>query len=228
MADHIFEPQSYTISEHDTVRLVHHITQSTPAQKLSFIVSAGASLEYYFLVTGMVSTSIDIEIILNGPRASAIVKGAYSLTGQSELKIDTKQIHNAPYTSSSLEINGMLFDAASLSYQGLIHIESNAHQSTALQKNKTLVFCALAKVRSIPSLQVLTDSVRCAHGSAIGKLDAQALEYLHARGLQPWQARLILVQGFFAQYFSGYTQDNGIDMDDAMSQLLAPLQQESL
>lgn len=47
-----------------------------------------------------------------------------------------------------------------------------------------------------PELKIYADDVKCSHGAAIGELDADALFYLRARGLDEEQARALLVDAF--------------------------------
>ena len=48
-----------------------------------------------------------------------------------------------------------------------------------------------------------TASVKCAHGCAIGELDAMALYYLQSRGIAPAEAKTLLLQAFVAGVFDG-------------------------
>ena len=54
-----------------------------------------------------------------------------------------------------------------------------------------------------PELEVFNDDVECAHGSAIGSLDAEALFYLRARGIGMAEAKRMLVAAFFEDVLSG-------------------------
>jgi Fe-S cluster assembly protein SufD len=51
-------------------------------------------------------------------------------------------------------------------------------------------------VDSLPQLEILTDDVKCKHGSTTGQLDALALFYLRSRGISEPAARSLLVYAF--------------------------------
>ena len=53
-----------------------------------------------------------------------------------------------------------------------------------------------AEIDTKPQLEIYADDVKCNHGSAIGRLDADALFYLRSRGIGERDARALLMQGF--------------------------------
>jgi Fe-S cluster assembly protein SufD len=50
-----------------------------------------------------------------------------------------------------------------------------------------------------PQLEIFADDVKCAHGAAIGQLDAEQLFYLKSRGLSDSRARNLLTYAFAAE-----------------------------
>jgi len=47
-----------------------------------------------------------------------------------------------------------------------------------------------------PELEIHADDVKCSHGATVGRLDADALFFLRARGIPEAEARALLIQGF--------------------------------
>jgi Fe-S cluster assembly protein SufD len=58
-----------------------------------------------------------------------------------------------------------------------------------------------------PELEIFADDVKCAHGCAIGELDAMSLFYLESRGLPPSEAKKLLLQAFVAGVFDGADEE---------------------
>ncbi|MEO6093877.1 MAG: SufD family Fe-S cluster assembly protein, partial [Novosphingobium sp.] len=56
-------------------------------------------------------------------------------------------------------------------------------------------------------LEIYADDVKCAHGCAVGELDAQGLFYLQSRGLTPPQAKRLMLQAFVAEAFAGAPEE---------------------
>ena len=57
----------------------------------------------------------------------------------------------------------------------------------------------LARVDSIPGLEILANDVRCTHGATAGQIDPAILFYLMSRGLTKFQARKMIMDGFFEE-----------------------------
>ena len=76
-----------------------------------------------------------------------------------------------------------------------------------------------ATANAKPELEIFADDVTCAHGCAIGELDAMAMFYLQCRGLTPADAKSLLLQAFIAEVFEGAEQ-----ADDLRQRALAKLE----
>jgi len=51
-------------------------------------------------------------------------------------------------------------------------------------------------MNSIPQLDINADDVKCAHASATGALDEEALFYLRSRGLDIQSSKALMIRGF--------------------------------
>jgi Fe-S cluster assembly protein SufD len=60
-----------------------------------------------------------------------------------------------------------------------------------------------ATANAKPELEIFADDVKCAHGCAVGELDAAALFYMASRGLPPAEAKKLMLQAFVAEAFVG-------------------------
>ena len=47
-----------------------------------------------------------------------------------------------------------------------------------------------------PQLEILSDDVKCSHGSSTGELDDDAIFYLQTRGIDSETAKSLLIHGF--------------------------------
>ena len=47
-----------------------------------------------------------------------------------------------------------------------------------------------------PQLEILSDDVKCSHGSSTGELDDDAIFYLQTRGIDSETDKLLLIHGF--------------------------------
>ncbi len=81
-------------------------------------------------------------------------------------------------------------------YQGKVTVARGANGSDSRQTAKGLLLQDRAEIDLKPELEILADDVKCAHGAAIGDLDAESLFYLRSRGLPEAEARALLMRAF--------------------------------
>ena len=91
-------------------------------------------------------------------------------------------------------------------YQGKVSVAQGADGSDSRQTAKALLLGNRAEADLKPELEILADDVKCAHGAAVGDLDAESLFYLRARGIPENEARALLIHAF---------------LEDAVSQIAA-------
>ena len=85
---------------------------------------------------------------------------------------------------------------------GKIVVEIDAQKTDAKQTNKALLLSEDAQINTKPELEIFADDVKCTHGATVGRLDADAMFYLRARGLGLDQARRVLIHAFASDLLS--------------------------
>jgi Fe-S cluster assembly protein SufD len=185
------------------------------ATRITFHIHESSSLDAQLIISGGTSSKREIKIAMLGERASACVQGAYVLAGDQQLELSCVQLHQAPNAESNLVLKGALAGKAHATYTGTIRIEQCASGSNASQENKNILLSEHARALSVPNLEALTNDVRCAHGSAVGQLDAEQIWYMQTRGIPHAQAKKLLLQGFFADIVSANT-----DLEPLLEKLL--------
>ena len=107
--------------------------------------------------------------------------------------------HQAANTSSNTSAYNVLDDAACGVFQGKVIVRPDAQHVDAQMQTRAMMLSDGAEMDAKPELEIYADNVACAHGSAIGELDKDALFFLRARGLDEASARHLLVAGFIEQ-----------------------------
>jgi Fe-S cluster assembly protein SufD len=64
-----------------------------------------------------------------------------------------------------------------------------------------------ASANARPELEIYADDVKCAHGCAVGELDAMGLFYMASRGIAPEEAKKLMLQAFVAEAFAGAAEE---------------------
>ena len=174
---------------------------------MNIICNIGFNSHLYFFPIIKKSIELTLEINLQQQGAQAHIAGYYVLKNDQQATIKTMQHHNAPNTRSTLALNGILYDASQVVYDGTILIEQHANYSDASQSNKNMLFGPKARAISVPNLEVKNHEVQCKHGSAVGQIDPEQLFYMQTRGLNSESAKKMLLDGFIKEVFKGVPKD---------------------
>lgn len=165
---------------------------------LQFFLGENSSLQYIPIFHG--GSQLDYELEVNLERgARASIAGAYSLLDKQNYAIRTRQQHYGKNATSILQFNGIAADKSLINYHGTIVVEKNACNTNASQENKTILWGSDSRALSIPALEVKTNEVQCAHGSAIGPINKEHIQYMQSRGIPLQEAQRLLLTSFFAE-----------------------------
>ena len=130
--------------------------------------------------------------------------------------------HNAPHTKSNVDYRGALQgqDAHAV-WIGDVVIRKVAEGIETYESNKNLVLSEGARADSVPNLEIETGEIKGAgHSSTTGRFDDEQLFYLTSRGIDPVEAKRLVVMGFFTDII------RRIGIDDIEERLLAEVERE--
>ena len=137
-----------------------------------------------------------VEANLNG-------KGAYLSLNGLGLGQDSERIenhtfinHNVAGATSDELFKYILDDNSVGDFFGLIKVLKDAQQTQAYQTNRNLCLSKEARMHTRPQLEIYADDVKCNHGATVGQLDENALFYMRARGIDPAEAKMLLMFAF--------------------------------
>lgn len=187
----------------------------------TFYLHKASNLTCIAVITGAGRAKATFTLHLVDEHARARVRGLYVINGTEHFEINTVQEHASPRSSSDLIFKGVVQATAKVTYTGMIHIDEKAHFVSASQENKNILLSPYAQAQSIPSLQVLADHVKCAHGSAVGYFDPYQLFYMQARGFTAAHAQQLLLEGFFAEIIHELPADMVDDIRSRCMELIA-------
>jgi Fe-S cluster assembly protein SufD len=156
-------------------------------------------LRFHPIVLGAALARHDIVSVLDGPGAELVLNGLYLQNGTRHADHHTVIDHAKPDCQSHEFFNGVLADAGRGVFNGRIIVRPGAQRTDSKQTNHNLVLSEQARADSQPQLEIYADDVKCTHGATLGPLDPKELFYLQSRGLDPEQARGLLLYGFGAE-----------------------------
>lgn len=160
-------------------------------------VDRDGQLDWIFGAIGGHLTKNFAELDLIAPGAVGKMSGFYFTDKDQHLDYDSQQNHLSPNTTSDLLFKGALVDESRSVWQGMIYVAPGADKTDGYQANRNLILSRQARADSIPGLEILANDVRCTHGATVGKIDADQVFYLMARGISRNDAEKLIVEGFF-------------------------------
>jgi len=186
------------ITLHPQAKLVHGkiIRDDTHIGLTNVSIAEGAYYDNFTLIRGGKLSRNEIEAKLTGPLAQCALNGLMLLSGNDHADTVTRTIHAASDGTSRQLYKTVAGGKARGVFQGKIIVEKGADKTDGQQLSRALLLSDQAEVDAKPELEISADDVKCSHGCAVGNLDADALFYLRARGLNEVEARALLMRAF--------------------------------
>ncbi|MDR6834616.1 MULTISPECIES: SufD family Fe-S cluster assembly protein [unclassified Sphingopyxis] len=171
-------------------------------QQIAMSIGKGAVASLHVLNVGGAYGRIELAVTLH-EGADFHLGAAQIGGGEQNLEIVTTVTHAEPGATSRQVVRSVLGGTATGTYLGKVAVARNAQQTDSAQDVKAMLLNRSATANAKPELEIYADDVKCAHGCAIGELDAMALYYLQSRGLPPSEAKKLMLQAFVAGVFDG-------------------------
>ena len=183
--------------------IVQDVSASEAAiHQIEMSIGKGATASLHILNIGGAYGRIELNVTLH--EGADFTLGAAQIGGgEQNLEIITTVTHAQPGATSRQMIRSVLGGTATGTYLGKVAVARDAQQTDSEQDVKAMLLDRSATANAKPELEIFADDVKCAHGCAIGELDAMSLYYLQSRGLPPAEAKKILLQAFVAGVFDG-------------------------
>lgn len=178
------------------VRISPQATDAVLVEEASLRIAAGGRYRAHFAGFGSKLSRMELEIALEGEGAQAHLSGVSVLDGKRHSDVATHVIHRHGNTGSTQLFKHVAGGNARAVYQGKVTVAKGADGSDSRQSAKALLLSENAEADLKPELEIFADDVKCAHGAAVGDLDAESLFYLRARGIPEAEARGLLLQAF--------------------------------
>lgn len=142
---------------------------------------------------------LETHVTHPGAEAEVTLNGAYVLAEGRHLDQTTQVVHAGPNGTTRELFKGAALRGGKGVFQGKIHVERAAQKTDAQMNHRGLLLDERAEISTKPELEIYADDVVCAHGAALGAVDAAALFYMRQRGMSEAQARALLTESFLAE-----------------------------
>ena len=164
------------------------VAQSSGSRYTAVSVAAGARL-----------SRLDHNIVQRQPGCESELHGLM-LLGARQIADTHSFVDHAQPNGRLRQVQKCVVGARSHAvFNGKVLVREGALQTDAAQSFRGLLLSEHARIDAKPQLEIFADDVKCAHGAAIGQLDADQLFYLRSRGLAEAAARNLLTYAFAAE-----------------------------
>ncbi|HWA31362.1 MAG TPA: Fe-S cluster assembly protein SufD, partial [Rhizomicrobium sp.] len=150
----------------------------------------------HFANFGARLSRFDITVALEGEGSEARINGVSALGDETHADVTTHVIQAVGHTQSTQLFKKAAAGKSRAVYQGRVTVKEGANGSDSRQTAKGILLGERAEIDLKPELIIFADDVKCAHGAAVGDLEAEQLFYLRARGLPEPEARNLLIRAF--------------------------------
>jgi Fe-S cluster assembly protein SufD len=159
-------------------------------------LSEKAALNSFCLIEGGGLIRRQVFATLAGAGAEAAFNGANLLSGRDHADTTLLVRHEAPGGKSREFFRYIVDESATGVFQGKVSVAQSAQKTDGAMQSKAILLSDGATMNNKPELEIFADDVVCGHGATCGRLDADQLFYLEARGLPRHDAEALLIQGF--------------------------------
>lgn len=194
--------ETIDVAAGETGALTIVASADAPVRSLAIALGAGAKFDLRILNAGLAYGRIGLTVTL-GEAADFTLGAAQLGRGSETLEIVSTVHHAAPNATSRQVIRSVLAGAATGTYLGKVAVARGADGTDAGQSVRAMLLDRTATANAKPELEIYADDVKCAHGCAVGELDASALFYMASRGIPPAEAKRLMLQAFIAEAFVG-------------------------
>lgn len=181
----------------NAVHLAHaHVTLGTNVTLREFTLTSGARLNRQ---NGTYNFS--------GEGTDAKVSGAYLLAARQHADSRLVVDHQVPHCTSREMFKCVMDDHARGIFQGKVIVRPHAQKTDGKQSCNALLLSETAEFDAKPELEIYADDVACGHGATSGDLNHDHLFYLESRGIEPEDAKSMLIAAFVGEAFETIEHD---------------------
>ena len=172
------------------------------AREIAITLGDGASFDLRVLNAPAAYGRVAVKVELG--HGASFTLGAAQLAGGSQtVEIITEVLHAQPDAVSLQIVRSVAGGQATANYLGKVRVAKGADGTDGSQSVRAMLLDRTATANAKPELEIFADDVKCAHGCAVGELDANGLFYMAQRGLPPAEAKKLMLQAFVAEALAG-------------------------
>lgn len=157
----------------------------------------GARARLFFAIFDSITLQMNGDLV--GARSDYENRIVYFGNTKQAISLNTHAEHSGKETLSRTLIRGVALDQAHIRFEGSIVITESGSTNGSSLEHEGLLMSKKARIDALPGLEVATNDVKAAHSSAIHYIRPEQLFYLQTRGIDPTQAKKLILTGFLEE-----------------------------
>lgn len=185
-----------------TFTMVHNWAEDIHVRPRTGVVveEEGSFVSNYILLRPVKTLQMYPTVTLAGPGAVASLNSIAIAHPGSEIDMGARVILQAPHTRAEIIARAITIGGTSISRGHLVGL---APEIKAHLECRGLILAPTGHIYAIPELEGRVAGVDMSHEAAVGRIAAEEIEYLMARGLDEEEAVSTIVRGFLRVKIEG-------------------------
>ena len=159
-------------------------------------VGTGATLDQILIQLGAQTGSSTLDQTTRGSNATLNAHALFIARKKPHHSFKLNQVANHSNSTVKSVLKSIASDIGTVYAEGRILIPKNTHGIEGHLQLDGLLLSRDAHICFVPALEINTNDVKVGHGASVSNLNEENLFYLTSRGLDPDEARRLMVRGF--------------------------------
>ncbi|MEN3045842.1 MAG: SufD family Fe-S cluster assembly protein [Candidatus Hydrothermales bacterium] len=152
-------------------------------------------------------SKIDKRVFIEGTGARALIRDIFVADKNLFLSLRNDLIFKESYTSGEEYTRGVLFDESTVCFYGLARVEEKLKKINAFVEGEALLLSERGSFLPVPSLEILSNDLRCTHSVNSGPLSEEKLFYMISRGLERKEAIRMYIESYLLSNLDGSKEE---------------------
>lgn len=170
-------------------------------------LSKDSELEIYSAYFRNPYSKVDKHIFMDGSGSRALVKDIFVADKSLFLSLRNDLIFRESYTSGEEYTRGVLLDESTVCFYGLARVEEKLKKVNAFVEGEALLLSDKGSFLPVPSLEILSNDLRCTHSVNSSPLSEEKLFYMISRGLEKKEAIRMYVESYLISNLDGSREE---------------------
>ena len=140
-----------------------------------------------------------LDLVFKGEGAECWCNGCVIADKSQHVDNNTLIDHQVGHCDSHELYKYVVDDDAIGAFAGRVLVRHDSQKTTSDERNQNLVMTKRARMYTQPMLEIYADDVKCSHGSTVGQLNDAAMFYMQQRGIDEYEAKLLLEFAFIGE-----------------------------